>query len=261
MGAFKSLVGKTFGRLTVIDIDYEKTKYGRYYYKCLCSCGNYTSVSSSHLITGHTQSCGCLNKEIVSEMVSGRTRKQNEIMLYEDAGFGIGFFNNSDNFFLFDIEDVDVVKSRCWYDGGGYARSRIRKDDENDEAFLHRSIISKYSGKINEEVDHINNFTYDNRKVNLRECDRSQNIKNTNRTTNTGIRYISFDKSSNKYVFQIDNERKKFNNLEECVEYSEEYLSNHPDPFRYDHKRDIRNKECNIPTIKNEIIVPFRNIE
>lgn len=55
------LVGKRFGRLTVIE------QSGRAHdrhilWKCKCDCGNTTNVSSRDLKDGHTQSCGCLQK-------------------------------------------------------------------------------------------------------------------------------------------------------------------------------------------------------
>lgn len=64
MGKFIDLTGEKFCRLTVIEKDIEKTKQKkRTYWKCQCECGNITSVSVSDLRTGHTKSCGCLQKE------------------------------------------------------------------------------------------------------------------------------------------------------------------------------------------------------
>lgn len=55
------LTGKVFGKLTVI----EQTgwKNGTCYCRCHCECGNETTVRYAYLITGHTKSCGCLQKE------------------------------------------------------------------------------------------------------------------------------------------------------------------------------------------------------
>lgn len=54
----KNLVEKQFGRLTVIE--YYDTIDERAFWKCLCKCGEEVIVSTDHLISGHTQSCGCL---------------------------------------------------------------------------------------------------------------------------------------------------------------------------------------------------------
>lgn len=60
-----SLVGKTFGRLTVLERDLTKPYGHGYnsYWKCKCSCGNEISVAKADLNRGHTKSCGCLKSE------------------------------------------------------------------------------------------------------------------------------------------------------------------------------------------------------
>ena len=55
----KDLAKKKFGKLTVSHVE-DKDKNNHVLWLCLCDCGNETVVSSSHLITAHTQSCGCL---------------------------------------------------------------------------------------------------------------------------------------------------------------------------------------------------------
>lgn len=51
-------LGKTFGRLTILEI--VKTDTPKKYFKCKCKCGNELIVSLNSLKTGHTKSCGCL---------------------------------------------------------------------------------------------------------------------------------------------------------------------------------------------------------
>lgn len=55
-----NLIGKKFGRLTVIEMLEESNKFNRRQYKCLCDCGNEIIVPSSSLTSNHTLSCGCL---------------------------------------------------------------------------------------------------------------------------------------------------------------------------------------------------------
>ena len=43
-------------------------------WKCICDCGNVTVVTSQHLRTGHTRSCGCLYRE--SRLTCNRTHGQ-----------------------------------------------------------------------------------------------------------------------------------------------------------------------------------------
>ncbi len=59
------LTGKEFGKLIVLS-DTGKRRSGKgknIYWLCRCSCGNFYEVSSTHLRTGHTKSCGCLHGE------------------------------------------------------------------------------------------------------------------------------------------------------------------------------------------------------
>lgn len=55
------LIGQRFGRLVVLEEGYRK-KYN-VFWKCQCDCGNITYVTSGHLLSGHTTSCGCLNSK------------------------------------------------------------------------------------------------------------------------------------------------------------------------------------------------------
>lgn len=68
--------GFRYGKLTVIrqaDSKYRKHENGRSYpinmWLCKCDCGNETIVSQSHLISGHTKSCGkCNNIELSADI-------------------------------------------------------------------------------------------------------------------------------------------------------------------------------------------------
>ncbi len=62
----KNMIGKRFGRLTVLN--YEKSEKQGRLYKCKCDCGNIILVFSKLLNNKHIQSCGCLKKEIISKV-------------------------------------------------------------------------------------------------------------------------------------------------------------------------------------------------
>lgn len=64
MGKFIDLTGMRFGRLTVLKRSPDTRK--RVKWICQCECGNITAVATSQLKSGHTQSCGCLQKERTS---------------------------------------------------------------------------------------------------------------------------------------------------------------------------------------------------
>jgi hypothetical protein len=56
------LVGLIFGKLTVISGVQKKTSTERTLFLCRCTCGKELQVNGSHLVNGHTQSCGCIRK-------------------------------------------------------------------------------------------------------------------------------------------------------------------------------------------------------
>jgi hypothetical protein len=62
------LVGKVFGRLTVIERCENRGSTRSAYWLCECSCGNTVKVRSSLLISGHTKSCSCIQKETASKL-------------------------------------------------------------------------------------------------------------------------------------------------------------------------------------------------
>lgn len=59
------MIGKVFGRLTVIQAG-EKIK-GRDTWLCKCECGNEVTVYGKNLRNGTTKSCGCLRLDWISE--------------------------------------------------------------------------------------------------------------------------------------------------------------------------------------------------
>lgn len=60
------LVGQKFGRLEVVA-EHSKRKNGQYAWECVCECGGTAVVSSYDLRKGHTQSCGCFQREQTSK--------------------------------------------------------------------------------------------------------------------------------------------------------------------------------------------------
>ncbi len=68
MGARLDLVGKTFGRLTVLKFVGKVKKAGKcpaWYWQCRCSCGKEVQVRTEHLRSGRVVSCGCYRIERV----------------------------------------------------------------------------------------------------------------------------------------------------------------------------------------------------
>ncbi len=72
----KDLKNQRFGRL--IPIQHIGRNKRRSLWECQCDCGKKLIVSSSHLVSGHTKSCGCYRKEIKTLTAKhGHTSLQN----------------------------------------------------------------------------------------------------------------------------------------------------------------------------------------
>lgn len=77
------IIGKQFGRLTVleIDLDYKKEyniKSSNTFVKVQCNCENKTvfTINSRSLIDGSSQSCGCLQKELLAKRATTNLKGQ-----------------------------------------------------------------------------------------------------------------------------------------------------------------------------------------
>lgn len=84
MSNIKDLKGKRFNRLVVEKLDHQK-KYShgsKTYWLCKCDCGKQKVVRRDHLISGGTQSCGCLEKENLRNISGIITHGQSNTKLY-----------------------------------------------------------------------------------------------------------------------------------------------------------------------------------
>lgn len=68
MGKFVDLTGQKFRRLTVTGFERTRDLRGnsRIVWNCACDCGGFTKTHGTKLKSGHTQSCGCLQRERTS---------------------------------------------------------------------------------------------------------------------------------------------------------------------------------------------------
>jgi hypothetical protein len=89
---------------------------------------------------------------------------------------------------IVDAEDYDFLSQWKWYcDGGGYARRNSPRGDGKRVAILmHRFILDAPKGV---EIDHRNRDTLDNRKSNLRLCNREENCRNKKKHSNNRSGY------------------------------------------------------------------------
>ena len=71
----KNLLGKRFGRLTVIWLSKQREKQGGARWYCRCDCGETKIIRARCLVYGITQSCGCMTNEETRIFDSGRANQ------------------------------------------------------------------------------------------------------------------------------------------------------------------------------------------
>lgn len=259
MGKCIDLTGQKFGRLTVLyRIQGTRTKNGisKPVWHCKCDCGNECDVAGAHLRTGHTQSCGCLHKEILSQNNKELKGKTN---IYDLSGnFGIGYTYNIDptdilkqrNYFYFDLEDYDKIRSYCWsFDKYGYLIA-YNKNNQNKKTIIKMHMVVMNYDSTENVVDHIKHKKYDNRKSELRICTYSQNMFNKmpycNKAIITGVQF-----ENNKFKAYLRYQGKMvlckyFETLEEAIAVRKEAEKKYFGEYSYDNSMsmDTENKEA-----------------
>jgi hypothetical protein len=155
--AIKNLLGKKFGRLTVIqlapEVMLEKKKMNdrAAYWHCICDCGNKTITRASHLIRDKAKSCGCLAKERVSETHTkdfGISNINDLLKNYKQAA------KRKNLIFSLSVEEFSVlIFQACHYCGSKSSLISTMKHINGDRVINHNGI-----DRVNNEVGYeINN--------------------------------------------------------------------------------------------------------
>lgn len=181
-----------FGRLKVIEYK------GNSNWLCECTCPDRTHVivSRNNLKSGHTKSCGCLQKE--NAFIIGSIKKQWEPIEIDEYTYGIPLTRGQ--IALIDKEDFDKIKNYGWYahfkksNNTFYAMTEINTKGVQ----MSRLILNAHNDV---QVDHKDHNTLNNRKSNLRLCTPSQNSQNKKMQSNNSIGYkgVYVDKRTGRY--------------------------------------------------------------
>jgi len=105
-------------------------------------------------------------------------------------------------FAIVDDSDFEKLNKFKWYLNTGYAvtakyvKGSGRKNQKQIRILMHRLIINCKKGEI---IDHINGNKLDNRKVNLRICNFSENIRNSSKRKNCISRFKGVSKLNKKW--------------------------------------------------------------
>ena len=190
------LTGQRFGKLVVIKLSTPKgTKHHKWL--CKCDCGNECTVSRDNLISGITKSCGCLRKEVTSQLSKSKARKIT-YSFYEDYVIGDDGCGHQ---FMIDVDDYEKIKERHWTYAEGYWSTCIKIDNKKTQIRMHNFIIQSKDGYV---IDHADKNKSNNRKSNLRQATVSQNGMNSKLRKNiSGITGVGLDKRWNKWYATI----------------------------------------------------------
>ena len=200
---------------------------------CKCSCDQHTEIDviGNSLKRGLTKSCGCLQKEMASDIgkktikTNGFDSKKYNVYDLESFEYGVGYTSNTNKPFMFDKEDYELIKDFCWRENltSGYI---VTSYNGKSAYALHRYIM-----KVNREecIDHINRNRVDNRKSNLRVSTIQQNNCNKDNSNNysSGHKGISWNKAISKWETYIDKNYQRirlgyFTDLEEAIKVREQ---------------------------------------
>ena len=251
MARKKDLTGLKFGRLTVLyeaEPRYTSGGHKKIMWHCKCDCGKGTEldVHSIDLISGHTKSCGCYNRETASKKMLKMRKGYNKYDL--SGNYGIGY-DSKENEFWFDLEDYNLIKNYCWYKHREYFEAKDSKTGKH--IFLHKLIMNDVENTS--DIDHINtDRKYDNRKSNLRIAKRIENCRNRklNKNNTSGVTGVYWATREQKWRASIRVNYKRielgdYDDFDDAVKARKDAEKIYFKNFSYDESQKIaKEKHC-----------------
>jgi hypothetical protein len=134
-----------FKRLLIIELDHIDKKHGSCW-KCLCDCGNEIIVQGNNLVSGVTQSCGCLHKERIT-LTKGLSALNKIFDSYKRKAK-----NRDINFELDKDFFIEIINKNCFYCGS--KPTNLQKNPKGNGDYIYNGIdrINSLLGYIKENV-------------------------------------------------------------------------------------------------------------
>lgn len=189
------IIGKKFGRLTVVS--YSHSKGYRHYYLCKCDCGNEKIILKGNLLQGYTQSCGCLQKERASDAHSlpdGYHHLQHIYRGMVKRCYDV----NDPNYKRYGARGIKICEQwlndnnsfREWAVSHGYREDLQIERIDNDGNYCPENCkwITKYEQSLNRRSSV--RITYNGKAQTLKEWSRELGINNT--TLHNRINYYGW---------------------------------------------------------------------
>lgn len=187
MPAFIDLTKRKFGRLVVIERA-RNAKRSCVLWRCRCDCGNIVVIRSTNLRSGNTQSCGCLQKEIVGKIFTKHgMRRAKEYEVWTNM---LKRCNNPKSSYYYNYGGRGITVCEKWLkfvgffeDMGSLPKGLTLERRNNDKGYYKENCYwADYTTQS-----------------------RNQRIRKDNKT---GVRGIWWDKAINKYYVSIGVESK-----------------------------------------------------
>ena len=201
----KDITGERYGKLVVIRL-LDERKDGKTVWECQCDCGNIAQVTEGHLQSGNTKSCGCLQKEAMSQIgkssikdLTGQKYGRLEVIRLTDKR------RNGSSVWecKCDCGNVVLVTSGCLQSGSLRSCGCLQREQTSERA---KSLdLDELLGRI------------DNTSVSIIKS------KKVRKDSETGHRGVGYNKRSHKYYSYIGFKRKlyhlgSFAELEDAIE-------------------------------------------
>lgn len=146
----KDLTGLKFGKLLVVSLEKERTKFGHLVWKCKCDCGNYKNIPSPNLISGQTKSCGCIRSR-GEEKISQILNKYNIPFIQEysfpdclsEKGVKLRFDFYVDNKFLLEFDGRQHYYPGGFFNQEDFEEMKQRDKIKNDYCKKHNILLKR----------------------------------------------------------------------------------------------------------------------
>lgn len=175
------MLGSSYNKLTVTGFSH-KDKYYAKYWVCSCQCGNTTIVNQQKLKSGHTKSCGCINKENPPRLIDGRSKELLYKVYYEIRNRCLN--ESSDGYYKYGKLGITICND--WLD--------------SYDSFKNWAVNAGYrKGLSIDRIDVYGNYEPNNcRWVNL-------SVQSLNKRVWSKTPYISFNNHKQLWVARITN--------------------------------------------------------
>ena len=134
----ENMIGKKFGKLTVLEESSLNQKNRCIVYKCQCDCGTICYINGNNLRTGHTISCGCIKSQ--GEYKIAKLLSEHNIPYEKEKTFDSCKFKETDALAKFDFF---VDNSYC-IEFDGIQHSQSIEHFGGEEALQKRRAYDEY---------------------------------------------------------------------------------------------------------------------